>query len=257
MIKAIIVEDEPLIAQGLLRLIQTTAPEIEVVTMLDSVRSSITYFKTNPIPDLLFMDIQLGDGVSFDIFNDVQVDCPIIFTTAYDEYAVRAFKMNSIDYLLKPVGKKELKTAIEKFQRFQSSSQIYFKDQLQSLIQQMERPGESKVYKERFLVHSGKSYIIVDHKNIALFEKDVLIYLVTMEKQQFITDFQTMEEIEELLDPEVFYRANRQFIIHADAVERFRADSYGKLVAKLKSPVNVTVDISRDKARSFKEWLQK
>jgi DNA-binding LytR/AlgR family response regulator len=256
MTQAIIIEDEPLVAKHLQKQIEATDPTIQIITVLDSIRSCLVYFKSNVAPDLLFMDIQLSDGVSFDLLNEIQIDCPIIFTTAYDEYAIRAFKLNSIDYLLKPIDKEELKSAIEKFKRFQSSSQYYFKEQFQSLMKHLELPQNNKVYKERFLVRSGKSYVIIDFKDIALFEKDVLIYLVTREKQRFITDYQTMEEIEELLDPACFFRANRQMIIQSSAVESFKGNSYGKLVVKLRSPVNNSVDISREKAQAFKNWVQ-
>lgn len=256
MINAIIIEDEHLVAKGLLKLLQGVAPDIRVIHLLDSLKDSLVYFKTNPEPDLLFMDIQLNDGVSFELLKEIKLDCPIIFTTAYNEYAIRAFKLNSIDYLLKPIDRNELKSAIDKYKRLRYTGDQTFREQFKSLLGHLSLPEESKVYKERFTVHSGKSFLIVDQKNIACFEKDVLIYLVTKDKQKFITDFQTMEEIEELMDPLLFFRANRQTIIRSTAVESFRTDSYGKLAVKLKSPVNTIVVISREKAQAFKKWIQ-
>lgn len=254
--KAIIIEDEPLVAKDLLKLLAKIAPQLTIVTVLDSLKSSIAYFKENDEPDLLFMDVQLSDGVSFDLLKEVTISCPIIFTTAYDEYAIRAFKLNSIDYLLKPIDKTELALAIEKFERLKLSSNTTFQEQLQLMIKHIALPKDTKVFKERFAAHSGKAYILINYTQIAYFVKDTLIYIVTKDKQQFVTDFQTIEEIEELLNPDYFYRANRQIILQADFIEGFKANSYGKLTVKLKSPVNITVDISREKAQAFKKWIQ-
>lgn len=253
--KAIIIEDELLVARDLQKLIRELDPEIEVLTVLPSVKTAVDYFKTNPEPDLLFMDIQLSDGVSFDIFKQTGIKCPAIFTTAYDEYAVRAFKVNSIDYLLKPIDKNDLATAIDKFKKQQSSALPEMKGQLESLLHHISGAGPAKIYKERFIAHSGKTFVVIDQSNIAYFHKDILIYIVTNDKKQFTTDFQSMEEIDELLDPKFFFRANRQFIISAPAVDSFRGDSYGKLIVKLKAPLDAAVDVSREKAQAFKTWL--
>jgi DNA-binding LytR/AlgR family response regulator len=257
--KTIIIEDEPLVARDLQKVIKEIDPTITIVTVLDSLKKCIAYFKSNPTPDLLFMDVQLSDGVSFDLFNEIQLDCPIIFTTAYDEYAIRAFKLNSIDYLLKPVDKNELKVSIQKFLRIKESIGPAFdiQDQVNKLIEQVSKPkGEQKNYKERFMAHAGKSYMIVHSDRIAYFQKESIIYIVTKEKEKFVSDFQTMEEIEDLIDPALFFRANRQFIVQANAIESFRADMYGKIVAKLKDNNTMTIDISREKAQAFKKWIQ-
>ncbi|MEO8146742.1 MAG: LytTR family DNA-binding domain-containing protein [Bacteroidia bacterium] len=253
--QAIIIEDEPLVARDLQKLISQIDSAINIVAVIDSLKSAIEYFKSNPEPDLLFMDIQLSDGVSFDLFKQVEIKCPVIFTTAYNEYAIRAFKVNSIDYLLKPIDKVELTTAIEKFKKLKENPTVDIKEQLQSLMQHIALPNKTEIYKERFSAHLGKSFIIIDATNIVCFQKDALIYIITKDKQQFITDFQTMEEVEELLNPKYFFRANRQFIINANAVESYRTDSYSKLIVKIKPPVNITVDISREKAQAFKSWL--
>jgi len=201
------------------------------------------------------MDIQLSDGVSFDIFKHVEIKCPVIFTTAYNEYAIRAFKVNSIDYLLKPIDKNELYGALDKFNKINKNPTISIKDQLQSLMKHIALPIDNKIYKERFTAHSGKSFLAIDQSKIACFQKDALIYINTIDKEQFITDFQTMEEIEELVDPKIFFRANRQFIINVNSVESYRTDSYSKLIVKLKAPLITTIDISREKAQAFKSWL--
>jgi DNA-binding LytR/AlgR family response regulator len=254
--KTIIIEDEPLVAKDLQKLIHQIDASIEIVTILDSLQSSIAYFKSNEEPDLLFMDIQLNDGVSFDLFKHVDVRCPIIFTTAYNEYAIRAFKVNSLDYLLKPVDRSELQSAIEKFKKINADQGDILKDQIQLVISQLAIPSEKRIYKERFMVHSGKSFIVVNYTNVAYFIKDTLIYLVTNDKQQFVTDFQTMEELEDLLNPKYFYRANRQYIVSINAVDSFRTDTYSKMILLLNSPLNVSIDISREKAQAFKNWIQ-
>jgi DNA-binding LytR/AlgR family response regulator len=253
--KTIIIEDEPLVAKDLQKLILQIDPSIQILATLDSLQSSIAYFKTEEEPDLLFMDIQLSDGVSFDLLKHVEVRCPIIFTTAYNEYAIRAFKVNSIDYLLKPVDKNELQNAIEKFKKIKKSPGD-LQEQLQTVIQQLAAPPKQSFYKERFMVHSGKSFVVINQSNVSYFVKDTLIYLVTNDKQQFLTDFQTMEEVEDLLNPIYFYRANRQYIVSLHSVDNFRTDSYSKLILQLKSPLNVSIDISREKAQAFKNWIQ-
>src|SRR5687768_14494055 len=161
--KTIIIEDEPLVAKDLQKLILQIDPSIEIVTILDSLQSSISYFKANEEPDLLFMDIQLNDGVSFDLFKHVDVRCPIIFTTAYNEYAIRAFKVNSLDYLLKPVDRNELQSAIEKFKKINADQGDVLKEQIQLVISQLAIPSEKRIYKERFMVHSGKSFIVINY----------------------------------------------------------------------------------------------
>jgi DNA-binding LytR/AlgR family response regulator len=202
------------------------------------------------------MDIQLNDGVSFDLFNHVDIRCPIIFTTAYNEYALRAFKVNSIDYLLKPIDKNDLQASLEKYKKSTPMYGLELKDQIRQAIDHLSSSHQTKVYKERFMVHSGKSLSVVSQGNVGYFLKDTLIYLVTLDKQQFLTDFQTMEELEDLLNPKFFYRANRQYIISVNAVESFRTDIYSKLILQLKVPLNVSVDISREKAQTFKTWIQ-
>jgi DNA-binding LytR/AlgR family response regulator len=254
--KTIIIEDEPLVAKDLQKLITQIDPSIEIVAILESLQSCISYFKSNAEPDLIFMDIQLNDGVSFDIFEHVDIRCPIIFTTAYNEYALRAFKVNSIDYLLKPIDKNELETALEKYRSIKENIGSDLKAQIKQAIAHLASPSSNKIYKERFMVHSGKSFSVINSKNIAYFVKDTLIYLVTNDKQQFLTDFQTMEEVEDLLNPTFFYRANRQYIISINAVDTFRSDIYSKMILQLKAPLNVTVDISREKAQAFKNWIQ-
>jgi two-component system, LytTR family, response regulator len=256
MMNTIIIEDEPLVARDLQKHIREVEPMLKIEAVLDSLEACIDYFRSNSQPDLLFMDVQLSDGVSFDLFKEIKLNCPIIFTTAYDEYAIRAFKLNSIDYLLKPIDKEELRQAINKFKKLQALDDFDFKGQFQTLMQHIGAPREIKIFKERFMVHSGRSYMIVHFSNIAYFVKEEIIYIVTKDNQRFVTDFQTMEEIEEIVNPVHFFRANRQTILQVEAVESFKSNLYGKLEVKLVAPLKGTVDISREKAQAFKQWIQ-
>lgn len=254
--KALIVEDEPLVAKDLKKLVSETAPDIEIISTLTSVEEAVAWLNAHDEPDLMFLDIQLSDGTSFDIFERTTVRCPVIFTTAYNDYAIRAFKVNSIDYLLKPIYKKELAQALEKLKWATTQSQTDLREQVNTLISQLAEARNTKHYKERFLAHQGKMNVVVNQNNIACFQKDTLIFIITTDKQQLVTDIETMDELEELLDPAVFFRANRQVFLNVNAVDSYRVDSYGKLLVKLKSPVSTIVDISREKAQTFKNWLE-
>lgn len=255
-IKTIIIEDEPLVARDLQKLILQIDPTVVIVSTLDSLQAAIQYFKTNESPDVLFMDIQLSDGVSFDLLKHVNLTCPIIFTTAYSEHAVRAFKVNSIDYLLKPVDINELRLSLEKFQKMKNAQVSNIKEQFQSVMQHLALPHSEKIYKERFLVHLGKSFSVINNNDIAYFLKDTLIYLTTLKKQQYLTEYETMEEIEDVLNPKLFFRANRQYLINIISVDSFKTDQYSKILVQLKPPLNFTIDISREKAQAFKKWIQ-
>src|ERR1019366_7175570 len=235
-----IIEDESLIAKNLHRLLLQINDTIQVVAVLDSVNASVKWLKENAHPDLLFMDIQLNDGVSFDIFNQIKVDKPVIFTTAYNEYAIRAFKVNSVDYLLKPIDKEYLGKGLEKFERFhQTTSNV--NAQLKDLMNALANPGEKK-YKERFLAHYKSGIVPLPEARVSYFIKDTIIYLITTENEKLVTDYATIDEIEEVVDPRRFFRANRQMIIHINQVETYKKQDTGKIEVHLKSDKNAQVD---------------
>jgi len=252
---AILIEDEPLVAKKLVNLLREVDDTIHVEAIIQSIEEAVEYFKASPKADVIFMDIQLGDGVSFDIFEKVNIDIPIIFTTAYNEYAIRAFKVNSIDYLLKPVDKAELAGSIEKLKRMSATAEASNATDLQKLIQQIVSPATTKIYKHRFMARHAGAQLVLNEDEIACFKKETLIYIVTNDKKEYVTDYQTMEELEELVDPRIFFRANRQTIVHLKSVESFKTDHYGKLLVKLKNIGGDTVDVSREKAASFRAWL--
>ena len=255
--KVVIIEDEALVARDLQKMLAAIDPSIEVLAVLNSLSACRKWFDSNPEPELIFADIQLSDGVSFELFQERTIGSPVIFTTAYNEYAIKAFKLNSVDYLLKPIDKSELEEAIEKYRRLhQSQSTGTLNDQLKNLLSQLPQTGGiQSMYKERFMVHFNHGLMPLQANQIAYFVKDPLIYAVTLDNKRYVADFETLEEVEHLADPKVFFRANRQYIVHINAVENFRSTLNGKIVVKLKAPLQTEVDVSREKASAFKGWL--
>ncbi len=252
MIKTLIIEDEPLVAKDLMHQLKKLNEEIEIITTLSSTAEAIEWFQNNPQPDLIFMDIQLSDGVSFDILKAVKVTAPIIFTTAYDQYAIQAFKHNSIDYLLKPIDAEELQHAFDQYNIYISESGD-FTVKIKGLLAKLSEAAGK--YKERFMVQTRNTLMPVPASDIAYFSKEELIYIYTKENQRYLSENNSMEELEEFCDPKLFYRANRQVIINVDMIERVKSSYNGKLLAVLKPPFAMEIDISREKASDFKEWL--
>lgn len=254
--KAVIIEDESLIARELKNKIADVAPDISILETLPSLKTSRKWFMENAEPDLIFADIQLSDGVSFELFEKFELRCPVIFTTAYDEYAIRAFKVNGVDYLLKPVDIDELKKAVDKCRNMLQQKQA-LPSNLQELMQVLQNPsGNAKLYKEKFLVKVRQNWLPVLTKDIACFFRENLNYLITFSGEKYILDYVTLEEIEELLDPTLFYRANRQSIIHINSIQSIKPHESQKLTLKLKAPVNMEQDVSREKAPGFKKWFE-
>jgi DNA-binding LytR/AlgR family response regulator len=257
MIKAVIVEDESLIARELRHKITLAAADVEVVEVLSSLKTAKRWFMQNAEPDLLFMDIQLSDGVSFELFEHFNLSCPVIFTTAYDEYAIRAFKVNGVDYLLKPVDNEELKKAIDRSRRWVEPGNKSLTG-MQELMQVLQQPqAVSSLFKEKFIVNVRNNWIPVATKDIACFVRDNLNYLFSFSGDKYILDYTTLEEVEELLDPKIFYRANRQSIVHIDAIQSVKPHENQKLTLTLKAPLKMEQDISREKAPGFKKWFDR
>ena len=248
----LIIEDEPLVAKDLQSHLNKLIPEAKQIGPLTSVSGAKKWFSENEIPDLILSDIRLSDGSSFEIFEKLNVTCPIIFTTAYDEYAIRAFKLNSIDYLLKPIDINELDSALKKYKTL--ASQPALADQLKSFLGTLGK--EQKRYKERFLSLQRNTMVPVVADEIAFFQKEELIFIYTRSNDKTISEHQTLDEIESLLDPEKFFRVNRQYILHIQSVDRVKSTHKG-LTVHLKAPFNTELDISREKATAFKSWLDK
>lgn len=257
MIKAIIIEDESLIAKELQYKLKQVAPTIEILIVLPSVKTATKWFLENAEPDLVFADIQLSDGTSFEIFSIYQLKCPIIFTTAYDEYAIQAFKVNGIDYLLKPIDDLELAKSIEKARMIIDSKAEYPND-LKSLLQSISDPQRNlPKYKSNFIVQHQKHWIPIQVQDIACFIRENINFLYTLKGERYILEFATLEEIEALIDPVVFYRANRQTIINYNAIQSVKPHENQKLTITLKPPLKFEIDMSRDKAPQFKKWLDR
>jgi DNA-binding LytR/AlgR family response regulator len=236
-------------------LVQDIEPTATLIGPLGSVRAAQEWLATHPRPDLVLADIQLADGISLDVFTQRPLDCPIIFTTAYNEYAIRAFKLNSIDYLLKPIAREDLQAALDKFYLLQAKfANRSYLDQMQELFVNFAQP--QKRYKTRFSVHQGKSMLLIPVEDIVCFGKEEYIYLLSTTGKKYLSDFRSLDEVAELVDPTQFFRANRQYLIALHALEGFRADEWGKLKLKLKVSPGEEISVSREKAGDFRKWLE-
>ena len=253
--KVLIIEDETPASRRLQKLIHDIDHTIEIITVLDSIETSVEWLRQNPAPEIIFMDIQLADGVSFEIFEKIQIQTPIIFTTAYDEFSLRAFKVNSIDYLLKPINKEELSQSIRKFQQLKSqlSTDVY-QTQLGNLLETLQ-PNKAH-YKNRFLVKLGDRLESISEENIGYFQaKDKMVLLITKQDKKYPVDY-SLDDLERLLHPENFFRINRQFIVRIDSIQSIHNYFHGKLKIMLSPNVaDQDIVISREKSTQFKHWL--
>ncbi len=250
--KIVIVEDELAASENLTYLLKNLNPNIEVLTVLDSVRSSVAYFSKPTEAELVFMDIHLADGLSFEIFDQVQINKPVIFTTAYDQYALKAFKVNSIDYLLKPIDEDELQKALTQFEvqsQIESSPNVQMKGLL-NLIK-----ANSKAYKTTFLVSLRDQLIPIKTSSIAYLYIDTgIVKGITKDNQSYTID-KKLEDIENELDPECFFRVNRQFIVHKDAIANIKYYFNGKLILNVSPVFKEQIVVSKAKSTALKKWI--
>lgn len=255
--KVLIIEDEVLAVERLKDLLSTYDASIEIINDFDSIESVVAYFqKGNAMPDLILLDIQLADGISFKIFEKVDLSCPIIFTTAYDQYALEAFKVNSVDYLLKPIQKTELEKALAKYKTIYASSPTLPTSQIdQKLIQEM-LTQMSKTYKKRFMVKSRQSLIGLPVEQVLFFFTESKIsWLKDSDNKKYAVDY-TLEELEQLLDPNLFFRINRKYILSFPAINKVSNYSNSRLIIDLKfSKEEEPIIVSREKVKHFKNWL--
>lgn len=253
-ITILLIEDEAHNMRLLQGMITKLRPHWKVAATFESVKSTVQWLKGNPMPDLIFMDIQLADGLCFAIFDQVEVKSMVIFTTAFDNYAIRAFKVNSIDYLLKPFKDAELESAILKFEKFKSLSEPALPGHdYQELLEAIRR-GEKK-YRKRFLIARGSGFEKVETDQIAYFYNEHRITRAfTFQGNSHVVDF-SLDALEEQLDPENFFRANRQLVVNIQAVERIENHFGGKLKLKLIPPLEGDPMVSRLKAMAFRQWL--
>jgi len=246
----LIVEDEPLAAQKLTRLLAQADSTITVQATVESVTDAARWLQHNKV-DLIFLDIHLSDGLSFSIFEQVEVQTPVIFTTAYDQYAVRAFQVNSVDYLLKPISGGALQTALEKLRRWQQPATLNYRELVEALH------SHEQQWQKRFMVYSGQTIRALKVEQIAWFNahgKNVTVRAV--DGAEFLIDY-TMDRLQQVLNPEHFFRVNRQYIVQLDAIAAMHPYSKGRVSIQLTPPVpgNDAIVVSAEKAPSFKAWL--
>lgn len=249
---ALIIEDEKAAVRNLKALLCDEAPDIEIIAVLDSITESLEWFRANPMPELIFLDIHLADGSSFEIFEHVDITCPIIFTTAYDEYALRAFKVNSIDYLLKPIGQSDIRKAIGKLRQLKAGSPVKEPD-YSSLINVLKR---QESYKTHFLVPVKGDKLLPLSVDMILFfyiHEGNVKAVVTDGKEYTFT--QTLDELSDCLNPNLFFRVNRQYLISRKAVLDIDLWFNGRLSVNLKVPVAEKILVSKVRVSEFKEWF--
>jgi DNA-binding LytR/AlgR family response regulator len=248
--KVIIIEDEKPAARRLQRMLSRL--NIETETMLHSVAEAVNWFNSNDHPDLIFLDIQLSDGISFEIFEKVEINSAVIFTTAYDEYALKAFKLNSVDYLLKPIDEEELANAVAKFKEnyLKNSPQIDF-----NAFRKILETGSKPDYKTRFTIQVGQHLKIIPANEICCFySENKASYLTTTSGRNYPVDV-SLENLEKELNPEKFFRINRKSIVNIDCIEDIISYTNSRLEIKVKAFNEFQLIVSRERVRDFKNWI--
>jgi DNA-binding LytR/AlgR family response regulator len=252
--KILIIEDESLAAERLINLIKKIEPSVEIVGKIESVRASLKWFSNNDSPELIFMDVQLADGLCFEIFEKATIETPVIFTTAYNEYALKAFKVNSIDYLLKPITEPELENAIVKFKKLHNSStseKYANKAIFKKVMQMIQNP-----YKSRFVVRIGEHIKAINCSDIALFfSSDKSTFIRTTNNRDFGID-NSLDQLESEIDPSLFFRVNRKQLIALNVIKDIISYSGSRLKIIIKGNEAEEVIVSREKVGEFKIWLE-
>lgn len=249
--KVIIVEDEKVAAEKLERLILEINPSVEILARIGSIKEAKKWFLQNKA-DLIFLDIQLSDGISFSIFENLDVNTPVIFTTAYDQYAIKAFNLNSIAYLLKPIRKKELEESLRKYEKLKSSYAIDF----ETLLADLE--GRKPNYKKRFMMQIGERWQKVEVKRIAFFyAMEKAVFCKTFDNEHYPLDY-SLEKLHELLNPEYFFRINRKYIINIDSIKKMIAWSRSRIKLELNPEApNAETIVSVERSSEFKQWMDR
>ena len=249
--RVVIIEDEIPAANRLAKMLQVITDETEIVKKIDSVESAVKYLPSAENIDLIFMDIQLADGLSFDIFAQTHVKVPVIFTTAFDQYTLKAFKVNSIDYLLKPIDEKELQQAIEKYKQLYPAKENNFSDKILKMVQEM----NTVRFKERLLIKRGQQLSYLKTESTAYCYADgKLCYAVDFTSNKYLLEF-NLSQLEEQLQPNKFYRINRHLLINIEAVSKVHTWLGGRLKLELSPSTNADTVVSRERVNGFKEWL--
>lgn len=246
--KIVIVEDEKPAVDKLRMALSRSDIETEVIAVVKTIREGVNWFNFNEMPDLVFMDIELADGLSFKIFEEAHISCPIIFTTAYDEYWQEAFEHNSIDYLLKPIRQEKLEAAMAKYENLKK----HFANNLQHLLERRNPGSETR---KRFLVKRGVDYVSIKTEEVAYFyATHKLVCLVDNKGNKFILD-QSLSELEKQVDSSVFYRINRKYLVHINAIKKIKTYPKSKIQLEIDPPVQEEIIISQENVGSFKTWM--
>lgn len=250
----LIIEDEEQAAKRLEKLVGELLPEARVVARIDTVKRAVQFFLESAPPDLTLMDIQLADGISFEIFQQCEVKSPVIFTTAYDEYALRAFKVNSIDYILKPVDREELRLALEKYRRLttKDTSAPAVLQNIQDTINML-----TKKYKTRFVIKVGEHLRTIETRSVDYFySQEKTTFCCTVDNRKMIIDF-TLEQLEDMLDPALYFRINRKYLVSTQAINDIISYTNSRLRLVLKNSQDNDIIVAREKVQDFKTWLDK
>ncbi len=256
--KILIVEDEDLAVKKIRKTLADVDAEAEVVGVTDSIKTSVEWLRNNPSPDLILMDVELSDGQSFEIFSRMDVKSPVIFTTSYDEFALKAFKVNSVDYLLKPIQKEDLDKALLKYRHLKT---LYAENtaalNVDSIVQEIKQKLQPKEYRKRFLVKNGQRLVSVEVEEIAFFFSDGrLNFFKTFDNKKYVVDY-TMDELEDMLDTQKYFRISRSFYVSVNSVEQIHDYFGNRLLLNVKPAVEKEAIVSREKVGDFKKWMGK
>ena len=255
----LIVEDEDLAVKKITKTLHEVNASAEIVGVTDSIDATAAWLQNNVTPDLILMDIELSDGQSFEIFSRIQVKSPVIFTTSYDEYALKAFKVNSIDYLLKPIQKEDLRAALNKYEQMKQAYSTTDTPALNmdTLVKELQQKLQPKEFRKRFLVKHGQKLVSIDIEEIAYFFSDGrLNFFKTYDNRKFVVDY-TMDELEDMLDPERYFRISRSFYVSVNSIDQIHDYFGNRLILGLKPDLDKEAIVSREKVTDFKKWMGK
>ncbi|MBK6828996.1 MAG: response regulator transcription factor [Chitinophagaceae bacterium] len=253
--KVLIVEDEELAVKKLQKTLSAVDDTIEVAGVTDSIQETVNWLQSNPAPDLVLMDIELADGQSFEIFKLTEVKSPVIFTTSYDEFALKAFKVNSVDYLLKPVQQDELQAALEKYHKLKGNNKSELS--LDSLVKELQQKLQPREFRKRFLVKHAQKLVSIEVEDIAYFYSDGrLNFFKTSDNRKFVVDY-TMDELEDMLNPDDYFRISRSFYVSVNSIDKIEDYFGNRLILQLKPAVDKEALVSREKVSDFKKWMGK
>lgn len=249
--KVLIIEDELPAARRIEQLIRQQRPHVEILAVIDSITEAVKWFAQNPAPELILMDIHLADGLSFDIFQSIKIQSMVIFTTAYDQYAIRAFKVNSIDYLLKPIDALELKNALDKYDQMRGNTASFDYSMLNGMLDNL----KNRNYRERFLVKFGNAFTYIQAQEMRFcYAEDSLVFTRLADGKKYSLDH-TLEQLEQLLDPTHFFRINRKILLHIEAVDKIHPYFNNRLKLELQPSPGFEIVVSRERVQDFKNWI--